>query len=179
MKSLLNPAIGQFLRAAALVGIAACFAACSTKTTAGSAVTPVIPAGTGSGDATGSDPAPVALTLGTEVEAKGDVVKDENGMFSLTRTYTLTLEKESSLQVRKTMANGNCGAPNASFIFLQGENQTADVTIDHTKDYNGVPAEKLGAPLAAGTYNVIAFMTLDEECKDMMFFYDFVVEAAK
>ncbi len=134
--------------------------------------------GGGGGDGSGDAVATVPLTLGQEVEAKGDVVQDENGMFSLTRTYSLTLAAETTLQVRKTLANGNCGAPNGTFLFLSGEEPVADVTIDHTKDYGGRPLEVLAAPLAAGAYTVVAMLTLEQECKNMLFFYDFVIEAA-
>ena len=163
-------------------GLLACLAfplaACSTKTSAPAPVMETPPPVVGNGTGSDAVPAVVPVVLGQETRAKGDVMKDENGLFSLARSYTLKLDKETSLQVRKTLANGNCGAPNGSFIFMKGEEQVADVTIDHAKDYGGRPKETLAHPLAAGDYTVLAFITLDQECKDALFFYDFVIETA-
>ncbi len=130
------------------------------------------------GDGGGGDTV-TALTLGSEAEAKGDVLKDENGMFSLTRTYSFTLDHDMSLQVRKSLANGNCGSPNASFFILKDGEQVTDATIDHDKEYNGAPQEKFPVALAAGDYLLAAFVTLDQECKEMLFFYNFFIEEAK
>lgn len=120
-----------------------------------------------------------ALTLGQEASAKGDVIKDENSIFSLLKAYSFKLDKETRLQVRKSYGNANCGHANATFIVMKGDEQVADVTIDRDKPYDGVPVEKLPVSLAPGEYTLIAFVTLDQECKGMMFYYDFYLEEAK
>lgn len=120
-----------------------------------------------------------SLALGEESSAKGDVVKDDNGMYSLAKTYSFKLGKETQLQVRKSLSNGNCGSAAANFIVLKGEEQVASANIDPNKEYNGVPVEKLSTPLQAGDYVLVAFITLEQECKDMLFYYDFYVEEAK
>lgn len=120
-----------------------------------------------------------SIQLGQEASAKGDVLKDENGIFSLTRAYSFRLDKETNLQIRKSFGNGNCGKASASFIVMKGEEQIGDVTIDRESEGNGVPVEKFAEPLAQGDYMLVAFITLEQECKDMMFYYDFFLEEAK
>lgn len=138
---------------------------------------PVIPAPTDGGDeGDGGDVVPEPLTIGEVASAEGDVVKDEDGLFSLTRAFTFTLTEETELQVRKSYANGNCGTPTGSFALLKGEEQVADTAFDPSKDYAGVPVEKFTGTFAPGDYVVMAFITLEQECKDMLFYYEFILE---
>jgi hypothetical protein len=120
-----------------------------------------------------------SIQLGQEVSAKGDVLKDENEMFSLTKAYSFKLDKETNLQIRKSFGNGNCGKASASFIVMKGEEQIGDVTIDRENQGNGVPVEKFAEPFSEGDYMLVAFITLEQECKDMMFYYDFFLEESK
>lgn len=119
------------------------------------------------------------LILGESASARGDVLKDEDGEFSLTKFFSFTLTKKTSLQVRKSLANGNCGSPSGSFVILKGEEEIADTYFDSAKEYHGVPTEIFTPELEPGTYLFVVHVTLEQECKNMMFYYDFFLEEAK
>ena len=121
----------------------------------------------------------IPIQLGQEASAKGDVLKDENGIFSLTKAFSFKMENKKNLQIRKSFGNGNCGRPNASFIVMKGEEQVTYLTFDPEKTYEGSPIEQFPSSLESGEYMLLAFITLEQECKDMMFYYDFFLEEAK
>jgi hypothetical protein len=132
------------------------------------------PSNKGNGDA---NPQTGALELGKQASVQGSVAKDENGFHAITKVFSFSLAEPTKLRVRKSLAMGNCGAPTAAFVILQGETQLDDVTIDPEKNYGGVPAEVYANTTPAGAFSLVAYIIVPNECPGL-FFYDFYLEKA-